>query len=87
MIPSGGKRGKRGLTAHSEIWSVRAGGLAALKWILPLMVKSIRNGDSVARLQTATNADYNGTTPLPQQTKPHLLLQTPPPHAAFLDEV
>lgn len=40
------------------------------------MVKSIRDGDSVARLQTVTIADYNSTTPLPQRTP-----QPPPPNS------
>ncbi len=44
--------------------------LVALKWMLPLMAKSIWDGDSVARLQTVTTADYNSTTPLPQSTLP-----------------
>lgn len=34
----------------------------------PLTVKSIWDGDGVARLQTLTIADYKSTTPLPQHT-------------------
>lgn len=64
-------------SAFSWIWVAGAGALVALKWMLPLMVKSIRDGDSVARLQTVTIADYNSTTPLPQHTP--LLLQPPHP--------
>lgn len=70
-----------------RIWAARAGALAALKWMLPLMVKSIRDGDSVARLQTVTIADYNSTTPLPQYI-PHLTpsppRSPPPPNSPSL---
>lgn len=51
-------------------WAAGAGAPAALKGMVPLMVKSIRDGDSVARLQTVAIADYNSTTLLPQHA-PH----------------
>lgn len=64
-------------STFSRIWAA----LAALKWMLPLMVKSIRDGDSVARLQTVTIADYNSTTPLPQHIPPP---PPPPPNSPSL---
>lgn len=67
------------------MWAAGAGAPAALQWMMPLMVKSIWDGDSVARLQTVTTADYNSTMPLPR----HIHTHTPPPPAPlpFLDEV
>ena len=50
---------------------------------LPLMVKSIWDGDSIARLQTVATADYNSTKPLPQHPPILLLLWTPPLCTAF----
>lgn len=55
--------------------------LAALKWMLPLMVKSIGNGDIVARLTTVTIADYNSPPPLLPK------YGAPLSHHPFLDEV
>lgn len=60
-------RAKGDPAAHSAAFGQpEAGAPAALKWTTPLTVKSIRDGDSVARLYTVTIADYNSTTPLPQ---------------------
>lgn len=78
-------KGAKGGSVHIQLRSGQPG-LAAFKWMMPLMVKSIRDGDSVARLQTVTIADYNTTTPLPQ----HIPLPPPPspPNSpTFLEEV
>lgn len=40
--------------------------LAAVQWMLPLVVESIWDGDSAARLKIVTIADYNSVPPLPQ---------------------
>lgn len=62
----------------SWIRAVVARAPTALKWMLPLMVKSIRDGDGVARPQTVTIGDYKSTTPLPQHSPlPHSHLALP----------
>lgn len=80
------ERERKGCHSTAAFGAAGAGAPAALKWMQPLMVKSIWDGDSVARLYTVTIADYNSTRPLPQHS--------PPPHSlkfpsllCLLDEV
>lgn len=53
--------GEGAFAAYLGVWSA----LAALKWMLPLMVKSIGDGDIVARLETVTIAILNSAPPFP----------------------
>lgn len=54
---------------------------AAVQWMLPLVVESIWDGDSAARLKIVAIADYNSAPPLPQ------IYKAPLSSYATLDEV
>lgn len=79
LIPDGGK-GSEGLIAHSVEFEQPGQTSNKSKWLLPLMVKSIWNGDSVARPQTVTIADYNcaSYTPPPTCLRPITATPTSP---------
>lgn len=69
--------GEGTFSKYSEVWSV----LAAVQWMLPLVVESIWDGDSAARLKIVTIANYNSVPPLPQ------IYKSPLSSYATLDKV
>lgn len=78
LIPDGGK-GSEGLIAHSVEFEQPGQTSNKSKWLLPLMVKSIWDGDSVSRPQTVTIADYNSAIYAPPPTCLCPTMDIPPP--------